>query len=177
MAEIADLQAKLQAIRAGSSEDFRAVYDGLIDQVYPYVRYRTRTEDQALDLTQEVFIDLYQALRTFTYHTRAQFYSFVFVIVKRKLAKQYAEQNLKQPTIEFDESVTAAPSQNVEVSDLVHRGLAKLDDMTREIIILHHWSRYTFSEIATVLGLTESAVRVRHHRALKLLSTFLITPL
>jgi RNA polymerase sigma factor (sigma-70 family) len=177
MADIADLEAKLQAIRNGSSEEFRAVYEGLIDQVYPYVRYRTSTEDLALDLTQEVFIDLYQALRTFTYHTRSQFYSFVFVIVKRKLAKHYAEQNLKQPAVAFDESVTAAPAQDIETADLVHRELAKLDDMTREIIILHHWSRYTFSEIAALLSLTESAVRVRHHRALKSLSAFLITPL
>ena len=176
MAEIADLEVTLEAIRNGSSEQFRTIYEGLIDHVYPYVRYRTNTEDQALDLTQEVFIDLYQALRTFTYHTSSQFYSFVFVIVKRKLAKHYANQNLKQPTVEFDESVTAAPTQDNETTDLVHRELAKLDDMTREIIILHHWSRYTFSEIAAVLDLTESAVRVRHHRALKVLSAFLINP-
>ena len=93
MAEIADLEVTLEAIRNGSSEQFRTIYEGLIDQVYPYVRYRTNTEDQALDLTQEVFIDLYRALGTFTYHTRSQFYSFVFVIVKRKLAKHYAERS------------------------------------------------------------------------------------
>ena len=176
MADIADLEAKLDAIRNGSSEGFRGVYEGLIDQVYPYVRYRTSTEDQAIDLTQEVFIDLYQALRTFTYHTRAQFYGFVFVIVRRKLAKHYAGENLRQPTTEFDESVIAAPQEDIETSDAVRRALATLDDLTREVVILHHWSRCTFIEIAAVLNLNESAVRVRHHRALKVLSASLNNP-
>lgn len=176
MADIAELEAKLVAIRNGNSEEFRSIYEGLIDQVYPYIRYRTSTEDQALDLTQEVFIDLFQALQTFTYHTQAQFYSFVFVIVRRKLAKHYATQNLKQPTTEFDDASVAAPSEDMETSDAVERALAALDDLTREIIILHHWSRCTFMEIATFLNLNESAVRVRHHRALKLLSASLANP-
>lgn len=177
MAEIADLEAKLVAIRNGSSEEFRVIYEVLINQVYPYVRYRTRTEDYATDVTQEVFIDLYQALRNFTYRTPAQFYSFVFVIVRRKLAKHYTDQNLKPPMTEFNEAIIAAPREDVETSDMVTRELAKLDDVTREIIILHHWSRCTFSEISAVLNLNESAVRVRHHRALKVLSVSFTNPL
>ena len=64
---------------------FEALYEHLVDKVFAYVKYRTFREEDALDLTQEIFIDLYKALPSFKYESTPQFYSFVFVITKRKL--------------------------------------------------------------------------------------------
>jgi RNA polymerase sigma factor (sigma-70 family) len=170
--QTAHIQALVHASQAGDSEASRALYEHLIDKVFAYVRYRTSSEDTAIDLTQDVFIDLYRALANFTYSSLQEFYGFVFTITKRKLAKHYAHvhtQREKQTTV-FDEErfTTTAPEVGLE-SDIA-RALETLDEVAREIVVLHHWSRYSFGEIAALIEMTESAVRVRHHRALKLLS-------
>jgi RNA polymerase sigma factor (sigma-70 family) len=174
MTENRDLQTLLEACSTDISGHFRPVYEHLIDRVYAYVRYRVHTETTAQDLTQDVFIDLYESLPSFTYQSDAQFYSFVFTITKRKLAKHYGKQAVEHAQVaEVDEFLLPSPTADTETTDAVLRALATLEPDTREIITLHHWSRYTFPEIASLLHMTESAVRVRHHRALKTLATIL----
>lgn len=160
---------------AQNAEAFKELYEHLIDKVFAYVRYRTNSEDTAIDLTQDVFIDLYKALPTFTYMSKEQFYGFVFTITKRKLAKHYADKHTQaaKSTDEFDEEHHVVPAHDISVSTDVASALATLDDISREIVVLHHWSRYTFPEIASLIDMTETAVRVRHHRALKTLSVSL----
>jgi RNA polymerase sigma-70 factor (ECF subfamily) len=174
--EIKDLVLR---VVANEADAFRALYEHLVDKVYNYVKYRTSREDDALDLTQEVFVDLYKALPSFTYESTPQFYSFVFVITKRKLAKWYArlETSLDEQAVSFDENtISSAVSEDSETQDEICRALAELETETREIVVLHHWSRYTFKEIASLIQMTESAVRVRHHRALKTLSALIELP-
>ncbi len=174
MTENVTLQALLTAKDTEYSVRFKTVYELLVDKIFAYVSYRVLDRDTATDIVQEIFIDLHAGLQNFTYQSDAQFYSFVFLITKRKLAKYYMSTNNKmEMEIAFDESITASPPDKIEEADSVRRALDTLGEDTREIIILHHWSRYTFPEIASLLNMTESAVRVRHHRALKSLATTL----
>jgi len=164
----------IEDCRIDISGHFRDVYEYFIDKIYAYIRYRVGTEEEALDLTQDVFIDLYEALPTFSYHSDPQFYSFVFTITKRKLAKHYAKvlpEKLRR--VDVEESTLSVSSDSTDTNDAVSRALQTLDEETREIITLHHWSRYTFPEIALLLNMTESATRVRHHRALKSLAAII----
>lgn len=154
---------------------FECLYEHLIDRIYAFVRFRTNDKENAIDITQDVFVDLYSALEGFTYKTEGQFYAFVFMITKRKLARYYAgakTESTKRADV-FDEALLAAQGEDTETKDAITRALATLPEVTSEIIILHHWSRYTFSEIAELLGMNESAVRVRHHRALEHLAELL----
>jgi len=173
-----NIQALITASAQGDAESYEKLYEHLVDKVYVYVRYRTATNERATDLTQDVFIDLFSALSSFTYKSHAQFYAFVFVITKRKLARHYAELNIsgKGETIEFNEKTMSEPSPDSTVcvsSDNldVKQALDQLDDKAREIVVLHHWARHTFGEIALLMNMKESAVRVRHHRALRTLAT------
>ena len=176
MEHIDDISELVKQSASGDVAAFRGVYEHLIDKVFGYVRYRTNREEDATDLTQEVFVDLYKALPTFTYSSKEQFYSFVFTITKRKLAKYYASKHViaAKHTSEFDEHTYVAPTDNLELTKDIASALANLDEVAKDIVVLHHWSRYTFPEIATLINMTESAVRVRHHRALKTLSASLI---
>jgi len=158
------------------AESCKKLYEHVVDSVFAYVRYRTGTKEQATDITQDVFIDFFSTLSNFTYKSRAQFYSYLFVITRRKIAQHYAAANMhgKNETMEFDEGTMSASSFDAETQQTntfdVQRALSSLDDLSREIVVLHHWSRHTFPEIALLLEMQESAVRVRHHRALKVLA-------
>lgn len=164
-----ELRAHITECVAGDTESFRKLYEHLVDRIFAYLRSRSNTKEQATDLTQEVFTELWQALPRFTYHSREQFYAFVFIIAKRKLIKLY-EQNGRAPVLLDEETMSPVTDDTPREShDMLMRALSILDPQTREIITLHHWSRYTFGEIAELVNMTESAVRVRHHRALKTL--------
>ncbi len=167
------LQATIESCQSNPTGNFQAVYTILIDQVYAYIKSRTSNKDDALDITQEVFIDLYKALPNFSYRSDGEFYSFLYTLSKRKLAKYYS--NLKNELRPEEEFLDNLPDQNNQETNQqdIYTALLKLEPETREIITLHHWSRYTFKEIAAMLNMTESAARVRHHRALDTLAILL----
>ena len=171
-----DIQVLIKNSAKGDAESCRQLYEHLVDKVYAYVRYRTAVEEQAVDLTQDVFIDLFPALEKFTYQSRGQFYSFVFVITRRKLARHYADK-AKRDTVVFDEAITPVSGLDNREGGVdrldISAALSHLDEDSREIVVLRHWSRHTFGEIASLKDMTESAVRVRHHRALKVLANTL----
>lgn len=167
------LKSLVESCKLDPKGHFQAVYNTLVEQIYAYLKARTNSHEDALDLAQEVFIDLYQALPNFSYRSDGEFYSFIYTICKRKLAKHYKKhEGENYPGDDYLENIPEESTDKTEEQDIL-RVLQKLDPETREIIILHHWSRYTFKEIAEMLSLTESATRVRHHRALDTLSTLL----
>ncbi len=178
-----DISTLIRESAKGDAECSKRLYDHLAEKVYTYVRYRTSTEEYAIDITQDVFIDFFASLHTFVYQTDAQLYAFVFVITKRKLARYYADANIRGSSGQalFDETVH---SDSTQVNDLqakiadtfdATQALSLLDTETQEIMVLHYYSQYTFGEIATLMDMNESAVRVRHHRALKTLTEKLRT--
>jgi RNA polymerase sigma-70 factor (ECF subfamily) len=153
---------------------FAELYEFLVDRIFTFVSYRTNDKTAATEVTQDVFIELHKALFKFKYKSDAEFYGFVFTIVRRQLAKYYLMNN-KHRTSEVDETSLTDNAPNIELINSVRSALEKLDERSREIVVLHHWSRFTFAEIANIINMTESAVRVRHHRAKTALASILNT--
>ncbi len=172
-----DIKVLITKSTGGDAESCKKLYDHLVDKVFAYVRYRTSTQENATDITQDVFIDFFSTLSNFTYQSNAQLYAYVFVITRRKLARLYQHANThgENTKSSFDEEVMSPQVGNDihEHTYDVGEALSRLDEETREIVVLHHWSRYTFGEIAQLLHMSESAVRVRHHRALPQLAAYL----
>lgn len=162
-----DIQALVRESAEGGKESYQKLYEHMVDRVFAYVRYRTKSHTQATDLTQDVFVELWKALPRFTYHSREQFYAYVFVITKRKLFQIYATQHRETVSLQEETALSDEADPGGLMHDEVTRALDTLDPETREIVVLHHWSRYTFGEIAALINMGETAVRVRHHRALK----------
>jgi RNA polymerase sigma-70 factor (ECF subfamily) len=70
----------------------------------------------------------------------------------------------------------SSPSQGAQRAELrlrVRRALDRLGERDREVLVLRHLEQLATREIAAVLGLTESAVKVRHLRALQRLGELL----
>lgn len=169
-----DIRICITECAEGNTESFRRLYEHLIDRVFAYLRSRSGTKEQATDLAQEVFVELWQGLPRFTYHTHEQFYAFVFIIARRKLIKLYGRSGKETLFIEDENALADTNTKSAkEDSDALTRALSILDPEAREVVVLHHWSRYTFKEIAALINKTETAVRVQHHRALKILQAHL----
>ncbi len=57
-----------------------------------------------------------------------------------------------------------APLPDPGLSRTVEAALAQLPEAQREAIVLHRFEGFSFREIADLLGVTETAVKVRAHR-------------
>lgn len=159
--------------KAGNPACFEELYQLLSPSVFAFVSHRTSSRESALDVTQDSFIELSRALSSFTYQSDGAFYAFVYTIVRRQLAKHYAGTAKHATASEATLETVADGTVSRETTLSVEAALQELDERAREIVVLHHWSRYTFGEIADILDMTESAVRVRHHRAQATLANLL----
>lgn len=170
--ESIDIQTTVERCVSGQAESFKLLYEHLVDRVFGFVVARVDSRTIAHEVTQDIFVELHKALPKFTYQSDAAFYSFLFTIVRRQVTRRYEEQK-KHTNVSLEEQYVAGSEQSAEVTYAVRSALNSLDECSREIVVLHHWSRFTFAEIGTLINMTESAVRVRHHRARATLASIL----
>lgn len=76
----------------------------MIDQLFSYALSHTKSRDDAMDVVQDAFIELWKSLQKFEYHGKNQFFGFVYIILKRRLYKYYRKR-LSQG--EFDPTLIA----------------------------------------------------------------------
>lgn len=159
----------LRLCQQGDAQAFRQLYDRLGSKIFAFLVARLPQRADALDLLQEVFIDLWQGLNRFSYRSDKEFYAFVFKIAKRKVAKFYSSRKI---AVEFSEYYARDNYDNPIGNILgLARVVNKLKRGYRDVIHLRYWAQMSFAEIADHLNIKESAAKVRHHRALKKLQT------
>jgi len=166
-----NLERLIKASKEGDAEAFHELYDSLGQPIFAFIVARTNNREDAKDILQGVFIDVWRALPKFSYSSDKKFYSFVYTIARRKLARYYES---RVSIVEYTEEHT---KENYETMDeeamsflpVIH----KLKPKYREVLELRYWVNLTFADIAKFLKTRETTVKVRHHRALKQLEALL----
>lgn len=123
----------------------------------------------AEDVAQEFFIRLVKSDKKYEYIKNPTAWVFTCCenIAKTKLAKENGK-------ISFNEEIGVSSALDFDFENtFIGTELNKLDDISKEIIILHYWKGYSFEEIAGILGITYDAVRQRHKRLKKKLKNIL----
>ena len=125
----------------------------------------------AEDVVQEFFIRLVKFDKKYEYinNPTAWVYKCCENIAKTKLAKE----NYK---ISFNEEIGVSSALDFDFdfeNAFIGTELNKLDDISKDIIILHYWKGYSFEEISEILGITYDAIRQRHKRLKKKLKNIL----
>jgi len=149
-----------------------ALYDRYVDRVYWYVRART-TEEDTLDLTQQIFLQMITALPRYRAHT-APFGAWLFSIARHVIADFYRR---RRSTIAWD-SVPPALHPVVpldidaillqrEDADRLRALLGALDADMRELLALRYAAGLTAAEIAAVIGKSEAATKKRLARTIQ----------
>jgi len=73
----------------GDGDAYKELYDHLVDRLFRYALTRVRSREDALDVVQQVLIDLWLNMERFEYSSDEQFYQYVYVMLKRRLGKYY----------------------------------------------------------------------------------------
>jgi RNA polymerase sigma-70 factor, ECF subfamily len=135
----------------------------------------TGRPEEAEDLTQEVFIKVFQTLRSFD-SAQASFSTWLHRVARNHLVDHYRRTKADRVTdsIDGDDETTteipspaAGPAAHVEARELkehLQRGLEKLSPDLREAVILRDLQDLDYLEIAQVLGVPQGTVKSRINR-------------
>lgn len=159
--------------------DFEKFYQTHLDKVYRFVFFRvSANKELAEDLVSEIFM---KALEHFeTYDPKISQSAWIMTICKNHMANYYRDKkpvgSLPEETDENVDSfwlnLASRAFKKESIKKEIYELLAKLDENTREIVTFHYIFGYSYLEIAEMKGMTETAVKVAAHRAIKKLSKF-----
>jgi RNA polymerase sigma-70 factor (ECF subfamily) len=140
-----------------------------------------RAED-AEDISQEVFVRAYTKLRTFDIEKK--FGNWILAIAShlcidhlRRKKPLYLDD---QDYAEWVGSGEDAPEVHVlreERGSEIRKLLADLPPKYRQILILRYWHEMSYAEIGETMGLADGTVKTRLHRARRMLTERISTPM
>lgn len=153
---------------------FGELYQRHVDKVYTYVYYRTGSRAQTEDIVSATFLKALEHLDSFR-PKNGGFTAWLLRIARNQLYDDYRKnrrQILGAPR--EDEADTTSPEDDVLRSELaaqIRDMVDKLPDTQREIILLKFSLDLKNTEIAQVIGKSETAVSSLLHRAMQTLRT------
>jgi RNA polymerase sigma-70 factor, ECF subfamily len=143
---------------------------------YNYAYRLTQNEADARDLTQEAFIRVYRAWRSFKPGT--SFLAWIYRIVSnlhrdelRRRKGRYQEEIPEDHELQEyggGRPLAVEPIEEYvesQLSEPVSKALADLGTEQRQIVLLADVEGYSYQEIAEIVGCTVGTVRSRLHRA------------
>lgn len=154
---------------------FGVLYERYRPRIYGYLRARTVRQEDASDLTREVFIRALEALPN--YETRGlPFAAWLFRIARNMLIDLHRRQKTDVPWDFLPEALHPATAWEPERSTLGREDvdrlrflLSHLQPDKRELILLRFVAGLTTREIAAIVGKREGAVRKQIERTLSAL--------
>jgi len=130
----------------------------------------------AEDIVQQTFLQLHRARRDFKPSMKLRPWLFTIAL---NLCRDLQRWRGRRPQVSVDDVVLAAPvpaSSTGEAAELeakVRSALGRLSAEQRAVIELHWFEELPFGEIATIVGASSGAVRVRAHRGYQALRKML----
>lgn len=160
-------ESLMLSVAEGDTENLGLLFNRYHAKIYDYFLRMTRDEFLSGDLMQIVFEKVLKGKHT--YRIEYRFVGWIFRIAKNVLMDHY--RNTKR-TSEINDQVMSDRGE-----DQVHRwdkadveiALEQLDDMYREVLILTRYEDLKYKEVAEIVGVSETGVKTRVHRAIKLL--------
>jgi RNA polymerase sigma-70 factor (ECF subfamily) len=158
--------ALMVSAQAGHEGDYRSLLGELSEVVLRYLASRIGPQHYLDDCVQETLIAVHQARHT--YDSSRKFRPWLFAIVRHKavdaLRKNQSVQNTAERQRAFEEIETG--HEQIENGVMSGRLINSLPLDYREAITLTKIVGFSTTEAASHLGISESALKVRVHRAI-----------
>ena len=176
-----DMSLKIMTLvenaRNGNRLSFQELVNLFQEDIYRLAYFRTFSQMDAEDLTQDVFEQAYRKLTTLNepQRFRAWLYSIAVNRCNDFLRKRKYTALLHRRSIEEQDFNTGIKNMNSSYGDRIDKKtfwkqfklmLGKLSTMEREVFTLRFMDHRNINEIASILGKNESTVKTHLYRAL-----------
>lgn len=164
-------------VKDGQTDKLGLLFERYNKSLYGFFYRLTSDSDTSEDLVQNVFIRILKYKHT--YHGDGKFSTWMFHMARNLFADHYKKakrmgykEDVEVTDKYFRDDVNAESTRiQTEELDLLQQSMDQLSLEKREILILSKYQEMRYKEIADLLKLAESAVKVRIFRALKELKT------
>ncbi len=147
-----------QGHNAAMSELFRRHHDRVFDYLYKLSRNRELSHD----ILQDVFERILH--KKHTYQQSVPFVPWTLRIARNMLMDHFRKNKMKTVEIaEWDKPTTNMPAEHADI----HLAMQKLRPEYREVLTLTRYQGMRYQEVAQVIGISETGVKTRVHRAIK----------
>jgi RNA polymerase sigma-70 factor (ECF subfamily) len=158
----------LRRAQRGDERAFRIIVATYEGPVFNYVLRMVGDRALAEDLTQEIFLRLYQGLGGFS--LRCRFTTWLFQVAKNRVLDELrARERKPQSVVTLDDmpplEVVDAPPERVEAIDAVWRAVALLNPDLKMALLLRDIVGLSYTEIADALEITLATVKWRIFKA------------
>jgi RNA polymerase sigma-70 factor (ECF subfamily) len=164
----------LQAIRQGDEHTFEQLFNEYYPSLCHFANSYTKDLDEAEELVQAVFINLWDKRETLvisvslkSYLYKAVYNSFLNQVKHRKIKEKY-----KNYTVNQTQGFSSEAADAIVYHELQHRidqAINSLPDQCRHIFTLSRFENLKYSEIAEQIGVSVKMVEKQMGKALKVL--------
>ncbi len=152
----------------GNSEAFDCIVVRYKQRIFEFINFQLKKNNsEAEDLTQEVFIQLYNNADNF--RQESKFSSYLFSIAKNTVFNYFRSCNRMLPRSQKFEDIENNDEQCLQLSLItetrqqkLEHALSRLSFDNRQIIYLCDKEGFTYSQISQILNIKVGTVRSRH---------------
>ncbi|CCF14633.1 RNA polymerase sigma factor sigX [Brevibacillus laterosporus GI-9] len=169
------------ALTEDEKEHIQHIYRTHYQDIYQFLVFFTGDQNEAEDLTQEVFIRLFRSLSS--YDGRSPLKLYILSIARYTAIDHYRKKKLKY--VFSDYWIKKIPAtfglpekelQHKELQQNLQQIFQSLKPKHRMVIILRGLRELSIKETAEILGCSEAKVKVDYHRALKIMQKKCLIP-
>jgi RNA polymerase sigma-70 factor, ECF subfamily len=177
---ISDMQAgdEAELIRAAKADPqrFAPLYERYFPEIFRFLLRRAQDQELTADLTQQTFLKAMLSLDRYQ-DKGFPFKAWLYRIALNEIRMYWRRK--KEVVMDMGQHEAWAIAEEVGVGadagDLqrLAKALSRLDERKARLIELRYMDGLGFAEIGAVLGIREDAAKMRTHRVLNLLRTYL----
>ena len=161
------LDVLAERVAAGDQAAFELVYQGLVDELYSYVRGQCRSETDAEDIVASVFFKAWRSANRYRLGSQS-FRPWMYGIARNEVRNHWRLSDESLPLLDTDIAAPAGETfDDASAPAVLARAMGTLTPEQREVVVLRYFSEKTHSEIALIMGKREGSVRSLLHRALQ----------
>jgi RNA polymerase sigma-70 factor (ECF subfamily) len=158
----------LRKAQRGDERAFSIIVRTYEQPVYNYVLRLTGDRSLSEDLTQEVFLRVFQGLPSFS--LRSRFTTWLFQVTKNRVLDELrAIERRPRAVVNIDDAppleVVDAPAERSETIDAVWRAVENLNPDLKMALLLRDVVGLSYTEIAETLEITLATVKWRIYKA------------
>lgn len=170
--DTAQEEALVHQCRRKDYEAFAKIVDAYQGRLYGFLKRMVRNEEDASDLTQEVFIRAFQSLDRFD--GRASLRTWLFRIAHNLCVDRARKAKRSLSTVSMVEDDDEGPMACVdhtwnperlamtdELRDVLEQSLGAMSEKLRTVLLLHDREQMAYDEIAAVLNVPVGTVKSR----------------
>jgi RNA polymerase sigma-70 factor (family 1) len=172
-----DEELLLKDLREGSEEAFLQIYEAYWYKVYLIAYRRLGKKDIAEELTQDLFLKLWEKRETLK---PQKISNYLFVSIKNSVIDHVQSSLVAGKYIDFYKSFAQHSSSSTEetvqyddLTEAIERGLSELPDKTQEVFKLGRMNNWSSDKIAKHLNLSEKTVGYHLTKSLKFMRAYL----